>query len=65
MAFGPWAAHLKMTVYMVEGKQSTYTNPAFMLANVTESKTLNLSYKPRWNQIWPITVAATDSQTNR
>ena len=51
MAFGPWAAHLKMTVYLVEGKQSTYTNPAFMLANVTESKTLNLSYKPRWNQI--------------
>ena len=44
-----------MTVYMVEGKQSTYPYPAFMLTKVTESKTLNVS----------ITVAVTDSQINR
>ena len=28
-----------MTVYMVEGKQNTYPNPAFMLAKVIECKT--------------------------
>ena len=28
-------AYLRMIVYMVEGKQSTYPNPAFMLAKVT------------------------------
>ena len=63
---GLWAmgAHLRMTVYMVEGKQSTYPNPAFMLAKITECKTLKLSYKPRLNQIWSITVAVTDSQAN-
>ena len=35
---GLWAlgAHLRMTVYMVEGKRSTYSNPDFMLAKVTE-----------------------------
>ena len=56
-----------MTVYMVEGKQSTYPNPAFMLAKVTECKTLNVLYKPfaRLNQTWSITVAVTDSKTNR
>ena len=77
-----------MTVYMVEGKQIAYPNPAFMLAKVTECKTLSLSYKPRLNpafmlakvtecktlylsykpslnQIRLITVAFTDSQTNR
>ena len=49
--FNTWA-HLRMTVYMVEGKQSTYPNLAFMLAKVTECKTLNVSYKPfaRLNQ---------------
>ena len=56
-----------MTVYMVEGKHSTYPNPAFMLAKVTESKTLNVSYKPIaiLNQTWSITIAVTDSKTNR
>ena len=46
---GP-GAHLRMTVYTVEGKQSTYPNPAFMFAKVTVCKTLNVSYKPRLNQ---------------
>ena len=48
---GHWAlgAHLRMTVYMVEGKQNTCSNPAFMLAEVTECKTVSLSYKPRLN----------------
>ena len=54
-----------MTVCMVEGKQSTYPNPAFMLAKVTECKNLNVSYKSRLNQTWSITVAVTDSPTNR
>ena len=54
-----------MTVYMVEGKQSTYPNPAFMLAKVIECKTLNVSHEPRLNQTLSISVAVTDSQTNR
>ena len=62
MAFVPWGLTLEWL--FIEGKQSTYPNPAFMLATVTEWKTLNVSYKPRLNQTWSITVAATDSQTN-
>ena len=41
---------MRMTVYIVEGKQITYPNPAFMLAKVTKCKTLNVSCKPRLNQ---------------
>ena len=63
MAFVPWGLTLEWL--FIEGKQSTYPNPAFMLAKVTECKTLNVSYKPRLNQTWSITVAVTDSQTNR
>ena len=63
MAFVPCG--LTWEWLFIEGKQSTYPNPAFMLAKVTECKTLNVSYKPRLNQTLSITIAVTDSQTNR